>query len=88
MEPLEVLRDMLRDGGHPHIGGAPQLVKIYRHLNCLPIAVAWPDKNSGKVTELGRPYLDYEIPRWPVLDPDTLKTYEFVNQSEQVLFRP
>lgn len=74
MEPFEVLRDMLRDDQHPCIGGAPQLVKIYRHMNCLPFGIYWPNRASGKVSLLGRPLLDYETSTYKVLDPDTLRT--------------
>lgn len=44
MEPFEVLRDMLREKNevkYPLIGGSPQLIKIYKHLNRTPIAVKW-----------------------------------------------
>ncbi len=33
MEPFEVLRDMLRENVSPHIGGAPQLMKVYPSSN-------------------------------------------------------
>lgn len=74
MEPFEVLRDMLRDDQHPYIGGPPQLVKVYRHMNSLPFGVYWPDRESGQVSLLGRPLLNYETSTYKVLDPDTLKT--------------
>lgn len=73
MEPFEVLRDMIRESVSNHVGGPPQLVKIYRHMNARPIAVRWPDRASGKATLLGRSILDYETLDCPVLDPDTLE---------------
>ena len=73
MEPLQVLRDMIREDGHASIGGAPQLVKVYKHLNATPFGVLWPDSSSGARTLLGRPLLDYEISSFPMLDPDTLE---------------
>jgi hypothetical protein len=75
MEPFEVVRDMLRDGGRSEtIGGAPQLIKVYQYMRTAPIGVFWPDKASGKVHLQGRPCLGYErIDRW-VLDPDTLRS--------------
>jgi hypothetical protein len=73
MEPLAVLRDMIRDGANPAIGGPPQLVKIYRHMNCTPFGVYWPDRRSKQVTVLGRPLLDYEKPNCGVLDPDSFE---------------
>jgi hypothetical protein len=39
MEPFEVLRDMLRSNQYSSIGGAPQLVKIYEHMNATPFGV-------------------------------------------------
>lgn len=73
MEPFEVLRDIIRENVSPLIGGPPQLVKVYQHMNCVPHGVYWPDKNSGTITVLGRPLLDYETTILPVLDPDTMK---------------
>lgn len=73
MEPFEVLRDMIRDGTHPHIGGPPQMLKIYRHMNTRPYAIYWPNKDSLQVTLFGRPLLDYETTESLVLNPDTLE---------------
>lgn len=73
MEPFEVLRDIIRGGRFPSVGGAPQLVKVYEHMNTLPFALYWPDRASGKVTALGRPLMEYEVPSWPVLDPDDIR---------------
>jgi len=74
MEPFEVLRDMLRSNRFPLIGGAPQIMKVYRHANCMPYAVYWPSKESREVSLMGRPLLDYERSSCLVMDPDTLKT--------------
>jgi hypothetical protein len=70
MEPFEVLRDLIRGGAHPSIGGPIQLVKIYEHANAVPVGVYWPDKESGTVSVLGRPLMSYEKTQWGVLDPD------------------
>lgn len=72
MEPFEVLRDMIRDRVDPRIGGPPQIVKVYRHLNATPYGVYWPKRKGGKVTLLGRPLLAYEKTQLLVLDPDDL----------------
>jgi hypothetical protein len=72
MEPFEVLRDIIRAQKFFSVGGPPQLVKVYEHMNTLPFAFYWPDKASGKVTALGRPLMDYEVASWPVLDPDEI----------------
>ncbi|WP_152970874.1 hypothetical protein [Rhizobium ecuadorense] len=70
MEPLEVLRDLIRSGEHPSIGGPIQVVKIYEHANAVPVGVYWPDKKSGTISVLGRPLMNYEKTQWGVLDPD------------------
>lgn len=60
-EPLMVLRDMLRDPQKSHtIGGAMQVVKVYQYMSASPLAVYWPNKQSGQVTLLGRRLLDFE----------------------------
>ncbi len=33
MEPFDVITQLLREGKHHTIGGAPQVVKVYRHMN-------------------------------------------------------
>jgi hypothetical protein len=76
MEPLAVLRDMIRSKNHPSIGGPPQVVKVYRHMNCSPFGVYWPDRCSGQISVLGRPLLDYEQPNCGVFDPDTFEVIE------------
>lgn len=78
MEPFEVLRDFCRDPKRHHIGGAPQILKVYKHLNSMPYAVYWPDKSSHGRSLMGRPLLDYEMATYLLLDPDTLKTEEYV----------
>lgn len=70
MEPFEVLRDLLREGKFPSIGGPIQMVKIYEHANAVPIGVYWPNRKSGTVSVLGRPLMDYEKTPWGVIDPD------------------
>ncbi len=70
MEPFEVLRDLLREGKYPSIGGPIQMVKIYEHANSVPIGVYWPNRKSGAVSVLGRPLMGYEKTPWGVIDPD------------------
>jgi hypothetical protein len=69
MEPFEVLRDMIRSGLYPSVGGAPQLAKVYRYLQVQPFVVMWPDRD-GTPHAYGRPALSYEIFDAPLLDPD------------------
>ena len=75
-EPFEVVRDMLRDPGRAHtIGGAPQMLKVYQHMNTAPFAVYWPRRDGGTPHIAGRPLLGYErIDRW-YFDPDTLRSW-------------
>lgn len=74
-EPFEVVRDMLREQDHaPTIGGSPQMLKVYQHLNTASFAVYWPDRATGRPHLAGRPLLGYErIDRW-FFDPDTLRS--------------
>ncbi|SMO92562.1 hypothetical protein [Fodinibius sediminis] len=75
MEPFEVLRNMLRKADpNDSIGGAPQLVKVYQHMNCRSVGVYWPNKSSKNVYLLGRPLFDYENTDNWIMDPDKLIT--------------
>lgn len=82
MEPFELLTEVIRNDDDWAIGGTPQLVKIYKHLNFMPYGIYWPDKVSRQITIMGRPILDYEILRYPIIDPDTFeKTYMKVSND-------
>jgi hypothetical protein len=72
MEPFEVLRDMIRQRVDPRIGGPPQVVKVYRHINVTPFGVFWPDRASGAKTLLGRELQWYERVNTGIIDPDQL----------------
>lgn len=75
MEPFEIVRDLLRSSGRDDsIGGAPQIVKVYQHMNCRPIGVYWPTKKAGNATLQGRVLQNYEDSDFWFLDPDTLLT--------------
>jgi hypothetical protein len=71
LEPFEVLSDLLRKKKSPHIGGPPQLVKIYPHLNAQPFGVRWPNSRGG-VAVLGRILPTAEKAHVPVIDPVSL----------------
>jgi len=73
MEPFEVLRDMIRENMFDAIGGAPQLLKVYEHMNRTPIAIKWKITDKEVSTLLGRPLQDYEVTNYPIMNPDTLK---------------
>jgi hypothetical protein len=69
MEPFEVLRDVIREQRFESVGGAPQLGKVYRHLNTQFFGVEW----DGGLSVAGRPALPDERAFVPVLDPDNLE---------------
>ena len=73
-EPLKILNSLCRkaDKSAP-IGGAPQMLKIYRSGNCLPFAVRGRIDGEKRIILFGRPLLDYEITHHPVIDPVTLR---------------
>ncbi len=76
MEPFEALVKLLRNTKpEDTIGGPPQLVKIYRHMNCKPLGVYWPEKISENLlknrTLLGRKLFDTEQCDFSFIDPDT-----------------
>jgi hypothetical protein len=70
MEPIEVLRDIIRSEALPSVGGPPQMVKLYEHMNAIPFGIYWPNLASGRVTVLGRDLMSYEATSWGVIDPD------------------
>jgi|TARA_R110002033_G_scaffold163161_1_gene200098 hypothetical protein len=80
MEPLEVLRDCLRETGeYDSIGGAPQIASVSQHMNSRQTAVYWPNKENGVPHLGGRPIFRNEYIDYWILDPDTL------DKSHQVL---
>lgn len=81
LEPLEALRDLIREGSSPYIGGAPQIVKIYQHLNAQPFGIRWPS-TEGRVAVLGRILPEGEKLHVPILDPETLTT----QRQDRLLF--
>jgi hypothetical protein len=76
-EPLETIRDISRAASFDSVGGPPQLLKVYQHMNTQPIAVFWPSRTSGMISLLGRPLLNFEMANYPVLDLDTLESVRF-----------
>jgi len=68
MEPIDTITSFIKDNNYNTIDGPIQILKIYKHLNCLPFNVYWPD-STGKITFLGRTLLDYEKNKYLVIDP-------------------
>lgn len=77
MEPLEVIRDMLMDPDADKrfhlIGGAPQMVKVYKSLNRVPFGVKWKLDGKEVVTLFGKPVKAFRNMPLPIVDPITLK---------------
>ena len=72
MEPLEVLCGMVRDGLSPYVGGPPQVVKVYQHMNVQPFGIRWPGPQDP-IAVLGRILSPGEKVHVPVLNPETLR---------------
>lgn len=91
-QPLEVLFEVIRDPGVLDIGGPPQLVKVYKHANTLPLNIIWPKEEilmgcrekEFAVTHLGRPLLGYERSRYLAMDPESLELIEPWNVAERL----
>lgn len=86
MEPFEALVSLLRrTTPDATIGGPPQVVKIYRHMNCKPLGVYWPVKVGGEPfknrTLLGRKLFDTEQYDFSFIDPDTCFSQKILYKS-------
>ncbi|ULI82318.1 hypothetical protein HUZ62_25905 (plasmid) [Klebsiella pneumoniae] len=74
MEPFEVLKEFIFDRQKPYIGGAPQIFKVYNHLNTKAFNVYWPNKESKEITFGGRVLIHFERNELLAFDPDTFET--------------
>ncbi len=81
MEPFDVLRDVIRSQAFPSVEGAPQMVKIYEHMNVHPFGVYRPDRATRVISLLGRPLMPYEKPPSGIIDPDDPLTVLSANRS-------
>lgn len=72
MEPFEALRDICRAGSYSEIGGAPQVAKVYRHMNTQFFATLWPQGGAAAPHVFGRPIISPETCCWPTFDPDAM----------------
>src|SRR5690606_33777091 len=85
-EPFEVLRDTILEGQHRTIGGPPQIVKLYQHMNAQMFAVYWPSRRQGTLTIGGRDTMEYERTDWPRLDAATLEVTGISLDDATILF--
>ncbi len=74
-EPFDILRDVIREGVDVSVGGAPQIVKVYRHMNSMTYAVPWRMGGNTTITLLGRPLLKYERTQRLAFHPDSHQAY-------------
>jgi hypothetical protein len=88
MEPFEVLRDMIRSGKYPEIGGPPQVLKVQEHMNCTAYSVYWPNRESNAISLLGRPLFGYEFSEALILDPDSLEIFGRDSSSIKLVRQP
>ena len=72
MEPFSILGEIISGGEFDSVGGAPQLVKVFRHMNSRPYNVRWPSADAPAFL-FGRELLDYETNRFLVLNPETME---------------
>lgn len=79
MEPYEAMCEIINHEVDISIGGAPQMFKIFKHLNCIPYIIIWKDSLYLN----GRPLLKYEKPNFNLYDSDQQKFFKW----EQVIDR-
>lgn len=79
LEPLTVIAEAISSGRYRDIGGSPQLLKVYQHMNTQQFAVEWsgPGSNGPKAHVGGRPLLGYEVAHLPLIRRD-----QFFSESE------
>jgi hypothetical protein len=69
MEPLTIIADAIRSEKYRDVGGAPQLTKVYQHMNTQQFAVEWPTEANGTPRPHvgGRPLLPYKVAHLPLV---------------------
>lgn len=86
LEPFEALCRMLRKSQkNDTIGGAPQVVKVYQHMNAIPVGVYWPQKEEDAFqnrTIMGRKMFEFEDTDHWFLDPNTLRTSRCIKSTK------
>lgn len=68
-EPLQALWDVLKiQDKLSHVGGYPQIVKVYKHRNFLPFAVKNSSPENTVTALFGRPFMPRERTMYPIID--------------------
>ncbi|BFP40023.1 hypothetical protein FGF1_08680 [Flavobacteriaceae bacterium GF1] len=81
-EPFEILCKMLKSNeDKPNIGGAPQMLKVYRHINTVPFAVKWSINGNERITLFGRPLQTPEKINHPLIDPQIMSITNYGQSS-------
>jgi hypothetical protein len=70
MEPLEVLNEFIKSPDYPDVGGSPQILKVYRHMNTQVFGVRSSIRGAELISYAGRPLLEYERLVTPIIDLD------------------
>lgn len=86
LEPFEALCNVLKKvSSGDTIGGAPQVIKVYQHMNAIPIGVYWPQKEEDPFknrTIMGRKMFEFEDTDHWFLDPLTLRTSRCIKTAK------
>jgi hypothetical protein len=63
LQPLALIARTCIQQTYPDVGGAPQVAKVYQHMNTQQFAVSWPTSSGGLLRPhlAGRPLLGYEV---------------------------
>ncbi len=73
LEPLELIARAIRSEAYRGVGGAPQVAKVYQHMNTQQFAVQWqPRGGPSRLYMAGRPLLSYEVAHVPTIRADWL----------------
>ena len=88
MEPYEVLAAIIESKEYRDIGGAPQVVKVYRHLNSQVFGTTWTIRGEEVETYAGRPLLEFEKLTIPLISrSDPGKFGKSVGRSRRAIER-
>lgn len=69
LEPLTIVAEASASGKYRDVGGAPQVIKVYQHMNTQQFAIEWPSNHDDVLRPHvgGRPLLPYEVAHLPLI---------------------